>query len=81
VWNFSEIYGALDGVHGAELVTDADRLTAHFAAWLTDPDACARVAETGCGVVEKLGGALERTLTSLDPYLMQLQLRQRARHA
>jgi len=81
VWNFTEIYGALDSVHGAELVADPDRLTAHFAAWLTDPESCARVAQAGCGVVEKLGGALERTLTSLDPYLMQLQLRQRARHA
>ena len=81
VWNFSEIYSALDSVHGAELVGDSERLTAHFAAWLTDPDACARVAEAGYAVVENLGGALERTLTSLDPYLMQLQLRQRARHA
>lgn len=81
VWNFSEIYSALDSVHGAELVSDSERLTAHFAAWLSDPDACARVAEAGCTVVENLGGALDRTLTSLDPYLMQLQLRQRARHA
>jgi hypothetical protein len=32
-------------------------------------------------VVETLGGALDRTLASLDPYLMQLQLHQRARHA
>jgi 3-deoxy-D-manno-octulosonic-acid transferase len=81
VWNFSEIYAALDSAHGAELVDDSDRLTAHFAAWLTDPEACARVAEAGCTVVENLGGALDRTLASLDPYLMQLQLRQRGRHA
>jgi len=81
VWNFAEIYAALDSAHGAEMVSDVDRLTAHFAVWLTDADACARVAEAGYAVVTKLGGALERTLTSLDPYLMQLQLRQRARHA
>jgi hypothetical protein len=31
--------------------------------------------------VENLGGALDRTMASLDPYLMQLQLRQRARNA
>ena len=31
--------------------------------------------------VEGLSGALERTLQSLDPYLMQLRLRQRADHA
>ena len=81
VWNFTEVYAALDSAHGAELVNGVDRLTAHFAAWLNDPDACARVAEAGSRVVEKLAGGLDRTLASLDPYLMQLQLRQRAQHA
>ena len=81
VWNFAEIYAALDHAHGAEPIGDSDRLTAHLGAWLTDPDACARVAESACVVVENLGGALDRTLASLDPYLMQLQLRQRAQHA
>ena len=78
---FAEIYAALDDAHGAEPVADADRLVAHLAAWLSDPDACARVADAGHTVVETLGGALDRTLASLDPYLMQLQLHQRARHA
>lgn len=81
VWNFGEIYSALDNAHGAEPIENADRLTAHLAAWLSDPDACARVTEAANIVVEKLGGALDRTLTSLDPYLMQLQLRQRTHHA
>lgn len=81
VWNFAEIYAALDGAHGAEPVADPNRLVAHLAAWLSDPDACAHVADAGHMVVEKLGGALERTLTALDPYLMQLQLHERARHA
>jgi 3-deoxy-D-manno-octulosonic-acid transferase len=81
VWNFAEIYAALDGAHGAVLVEDPDRLAAHLAAWLTDPDSCAEVAKAGHRVVEKLGGALDRTLASLDPYLMQLQLHERARHA
>ncbi|HZP71028.1 MAG TPA: 3-deoxy-D-manno-octulosonic acid transferase [Pseudolabrys sp.] len=81
VWNFAEIYAALDDARGAEPFTDPDRMIAQFAAWLDDPDACARVAETGHAVVQKLGGALDRTLASLDPYLMQLQLQQRAHHA
>jgi 3-deoxy-D-manno-octulosonic-acid transferase len=81
VWNFAEIYAALDDARGAEPITGTDRLVAHFAAWLSDPDACAQVAETGHKVVQKLGGALDRTLVSLDPYLMQLQLQQRTRHA
>ncbi|MSO66468.1 MAG: 3-deoxy-D-manno-octulosonic acid transferase [Pseudolabrys sp.] len=81
VWNFAEIYSALDNVHGAELVTDADRLTAGFGAWLGNPDARAQVATTARATVDALGGALDRTLQSLDPYLMQLQLRQRAYNA
>jgi len=81
VWNFADVYNALDSAHGAEPVEDVNRLTAHLAAWLTDPDACARVGEAGHVVMENLGGALDRTLASLDPYLMQLQLHQRTRHA
>ena len=81
VWNFAELYAALDHAHGAELVTDADRLTAGLSAWLGDPAARARVADAARTTVEGLSGALERTLQSLEPYLMQLALRQRADHA
>jgi 3-deoxy-D-manno-octulosonic-acid transferase len=81
VWNFAEIYSALDNVHGAERIESVDRLVAHLAAWLSDPDARARVVAAAHNVVENLGGALDRTLASLDPYLMQLQLQQRAHHA
>jgi len=81
VWNFAEIYAALDQAHGAEPVTDASKLTAGFGALLTQPEARARVADAARATVEALGGALERTLQSLDPYLMQLRLRQRADNA
>ncbi len=81
VWNFAEIYAALDAAHGAELVADADRLAAALAAWLNDPAACARAADAARATVENLGGALERTLQSLEPYLLQLQLSKRADHA
>jgi 3-deoxy-D-manno-octulosonic-acid transferase len=78
VWNFSEVYAALDDAHGAELVADAGRLTTALAAWLNDPAARARSADAARSTVDDLGGALERTLQSLEPYLMQLQLRGRA---
>jgi 3-deoxy-D-manno-octulosonic-acid transferase len=81
VWNFSEIYAALDQAHGAELVGDANRLTAGLAALLGQPATRQRIAEAGRATVESLGGALERTLQMLDPYLMQLQLQQRSEHA
>ncbi len=81
VWNFAELYDALDAAHGAEPVGDADRLTAGLAAWLGDPAGRARVAEVARMTVESLGGALDRTLQSLEPYLVELQLRRRADHA
>jgi 3-deoxy-D-manno-octulosonic-acid transferase len=78
VWNFAEIYSMLDQNHGAELVTDGDTLTARVEAWLADAAARKAVAAAGSGTVERLGGALKRTLAALDPYLMQLRLEQRA---
>ena len=78
VWNFAEIYATLDAAHGAELVADEEALTACLAGWLANPAARAAVADAATATVEKLSGALERTLAALEPYLMQLQLEQRA---
>ena len=81
VWNFAEIYAALGESHGAEVVLDDKRLTAALAAMLGQPALRDRIAQAGKSTVEGLSGALDRTLQALDPYLMQLQLRQRADHA
>lgn len=78
VWNFCEIYATLDAAHGAELVPDAEALAARFAAWLADPAARRAAANAAAATVTQLGGALERTLAALDPYLMQLHLEERA---
>ncbi len=78
VWNFAEIYAMLDQSEGAALVTDGEALTARLDAWLTDAPARKAVAAAAAGTVERLGGALKRTLAALDPYLMQLRLEQRA---
>jgi 3-deoxy-D-manno-octulosonic-acid transferase len=77
VWNFAEIYAALDAARGAKLVADADALTHCIADWLANPAARKAVADAAAATVEKLGGALERTLAALEPYLMQLRLEQR----
>ena len=74
VANFVEIYAALDEAHGAELIADPSKLTAGLAAMMARPDVRAGVADAAYRTVTALGGALERTLTSLDPYLMQLRL-------
>jgi 3-deoxy-D-manno-octulosonic-acid transferase len=77
VWNFAEIYAALDAAHGARLAADEEALTNCIAGWLADPAARKAAADAAATTVEKLGGALERTLAALEPYLMQLRLEQR----
>lgn len=77
VWNFAEIYAALDAAGGAELVTDIGKLTVRIGAWLKDPGARNKVAQTGLKAMDTLAGALERTVAALNPYLMQFHLEQR----
>jgi len=76
VWNFTEIYAALDKARGAERVTDVGKLTVRLGAWLTDAAERTRVSDAALRTVDLLGGALERTLAALEPYLMQLRLEQ-----
>ena len=78
VWNFAEIYEALDAARGAQLVADEETLTTCLSAWLTDPTSRTTAADAAMATVRTLSGALERTLTALEPYLMQLRLEQRA---
>jgi 3-deoxy-D-manno-octulosonic-acid transferase len=75
--NFAEISAALDAARGADLVPDAARLATRAAAWLTDSDQRLRAVAAAQKTVDALGGALERTLAALDPYLVQLHLENR----
>ena len=47
VWNFAEIYAALDEARGAEEVLDVNRLAVRIGAWLTDAAARKQVADAG----------------------------------
>jgi 3-deoxy-D-manno-octulosonic-acid transferase len=78
VWNFAEIYQSLDAAHGAQLVGDQDALTSSLGVWLVNPSARKAAADAAASTIERLGGALDRTLAALEPYLMQLRLEQQA---
>ncbi len=77
VWNFAEIYHALDRNEGATQVSDAGKLTVRIAAWLKDAAARQMAADAALSTVVALGGARNRTLAALEPYLMQLRLEHR----
>jgi 3-deoxy-D-manno-octulosonic-acid transferase len=81
VWNFAEIYAALDKAHGAELVSEVGKLAVRVGAWLKDEHACTAIAAAARETVASLGGALDRTISALDPYLMQIRLERRTQHA
>lgn len=81
VSNFAEIYATLDQMRGAEMVADPGRLAVRIGAWLKDANERNRVTMAGRRTVEILGGALERTLSSLEPYLIQLRLENRSADA
>jgi 3-deoxy-D-manno-octulosonic-acid transferase len=81
VWNFADIYSALDGAGGAKQVDGAARLATVVGTWLADNDQRKTVTEAGRRTVDRLGGALGRTLQALEPYFMQLRLGRHSRDA
>jgi 3-deoxy-D-manno-octulosonic-acid transferase len=78
VWNFAEIYNSLDASQGAKLVPDEAALTQGLADWLGNPSARRMAFDAATKTVQELGGALDRTLIAIDPYLVSLRLQQRA---
>ncbi len=81
VWNFAEIYAALDKAHGAEVVTDAGKLAVRVGALLKDVAERDTVVAAARETVAALGGGLDRTLAAIEPYLMQIRLERRGSDA
>lgn len=72
--NFLEAYGALDSSGAARRVESAESLASEVGALLSDPVEIDRMALAGAEAVASLAGALDRTMSAIDPYLMQLSL-------
>jgi 3-deoxy-D-manno-octulosonic-acid transferase len=81
VSNFAEIYEELDRAGAAALVTDACELTTRISAWIKDETARKGVAERARRYVESLGGALDLTMSALEPYFMELRGKNHTVHA
>jgi 3-deoxy-D-manno-octulosonic-acid transferase len=74
VFNFSDVYEALDKAGGARVADSPEALIKQLGRLLADPAAREISVAAATRVVEQLGGALERTMTALEPYLLQLRL-------
>jgi 3-deoxy-D-manno-octulosonic-acid transferase len=81
VFNFSEVYEALDRAGGAREAESQEALVNQLGQLLADPEAREASLAASEHVVEQLGGALERTLAALEPYLLQLRLEMGAANA
>ncbi|GLK71964.1 3-deoxy-D-manno-octulosonic acid transferase [Ancylobacter dichloromethanicus] len=77
VTNFNALYARLDEAGGAAPVTDARSLAAAAYMLLADGASRGRMIAAGQATVENFGGALERTLAAIDPYLVQIRLERR----
>jgi 3-deoxy-D-manno-octulosonic-acid transferase len=74
VWNFADIYASLDDAQGAERIEDESGLASALGRLLAQPATHQQMTATARTTVENLSGALERTLQSLEPYLLQVRL-------
>ena len=81
VFNFTDVYEALDSAGGARRAETQEALTKQIGQLLADPRAREAVLTASERVVGQLGGALERTLAALEPYLLQLRIEMGATHA
>jgi 3-deoxy-D-manno-octulosonic-acid transferase len=81
VFNFSDVYEALDGAGGAKQADTQEALVKQLGRLLADPAARDLSVAAAERVVSQLGGALERTLVALEPYLLQLRLEKGAADA
>ena len=81
VFNFTDVYEALDSAGGARRADTPEALVKHLGQLLADPAALELSAAASERVVKQLGGALDRTLVALEPYLLQLRLEMGAANA
>ena len=81
VFNFADVYDALDGAGGARVAYDVEALTRQLGQLLADPAVREAMVAASSEVVDELGGALERTLAALEPYILQLRLEMGAANA
>ncbi|WP_029004491.1 3-deoxy-D-manno-octulosonic acid transferase [Azorhizobium doebereinerae] len=74
VWNFGAVYGRLDADLGAVPVEGAEEIVRSALDVFLSPGFHDHTARAARRAVEMLGGALDRTLAAVEPYLLQIRL-------
>lgn len=71
---YEDIYAVLHCAQGAMAVDGADTLGTETLRLVRDPAARTAMTRAASDACRRLGGALDRTLGAIDPYLIQLRL-------
>lgn len=74
VHNFTDVYAALDRDGGSVAVQDAQGLANTVGALLSDVARLRAMARAAGETVEGLGGAVDRTMQAIEPFLMHMHL-------
>jgi 3-deoxy-D-manno-octulosonic-acid transferase len=77
VHNFRDVYAALDGASASIEVSDDDALIESLGMLLGDPARTRRMARAGAETIQSLGGAVDRTLQTIEPFIVQMKLADR----
>lgn len=76
VYSFSNVYSELNRQRAAATVTDSHSLAVSLLRLLDDPNLVRSMAKAAHAAVIPLSGALDRTMKSIEPYLVQLRFSQ-----
>ena len=74
VHNFEQVYAAIDAAQGATLVRDNEELAWAVISLLTDTAELRASARRANEAVLGVGGALQRTMAEIAPYLLKMHL-------
>ena len=74
VGNFADVYAPLDAEGGAAAARDVEELADKLGALFRDAGRLRNMARVAAEIVERRGGAVERTLAALSPQLSALAL-------
>lgn len=74
VHNFASVYQALDEAGGAREITDSRTLALAFAQIIADPKRLRQMVRAAGTAVERLTGAVDRTMGAIEPYLVHFAL-------
>jgi 3-deoxy-D-manno-octulosonic-acid transferase len=74
VHNFQDVYTALDRAGGALGIPNNEALPTAIASLLADTGLMREMARLAAETVERLGGAVDRTMQSVEPFIVELKL-------